>query len=191
MSENAESPLKSKASLLLNRPTEGAYIEEWTRLLAASRTETPIQNNLSLVVFRLGKEWMALSTLVFLEITENKLVRGIPHRMGDVLKGLINLRGQLCLCVDLPKLLEIEPYKESSAHSQRVVAIGLNKQRWVFLTDEILGIFSCDMDSLKNIPVTVAKSTANYFKGTVVLEGRHVSVLDEELLFYSLEKRMA
>lgn len=191
MNEKNPFSIYSKANLLLNRPTDEQYIQEWTDLISHERVESSGENYLSVVIFRLGKEWLALSTGVFSEVTENKLIRRIPHREGEVLRGLVNLRGQLCLCVDLSKLLEIESYTDpSKKRTSQMIAIEQNQQRWVFIADEILGIFLCDMDTLKNIPVTVAKSTANYLKGTVTIEGKQVSVLDEELLFYSLERRM-
>lgn len=191
MSEKSALHVNSKAKVLLNRLAEDQYIEEWTQLLSEERIESDGENLQSHVLFRLGKEWLALSTLVFSEVTENKLVRRIPHREGEILKGLVNLRGQLCLCIDLSALLEIERQSDTSVRQKmQMVAISQNNHSWVFIADEILGIFTCNMDTLKNVPVTVVKSTANYLKGTVNLEGRFVSVLDEDLLFFSLERRI-
>lgn len=181
----------SKASHLLERAIDEAYLEEWTVLLGQEREIAEGKNVQSVVVFRLGHEWLALSTLVFSEVSPMRLVRRIPHRTNDVLRGLVNLRGQLNLCIDLAKVLEIEADSSTPSADQMMVAISLNQQKWVFVADEILGLFACDVDTLKNIPVTVAKSTANYLKGTYTFDGKSASVLDEELLFYSLERRIA
>lgn len=191
MSDPPPPIFSSQANILLARQPHSTYVEEWSEIFAKERTIVHGQNVQSVVLFRLGQEWLALSTLVLLEVAEMRLIRRIPHRSGDMLKGLINLRGQLCICINLLNFLEISAAPQHSSHArQKMVAISQDQQRWVFVADEVLGLFSCDKDTLKNVPVTVAKSTANYIKGTFNAAGKHVFLLDEELLFCSLERKM-
>lgn len=187
MSEDKKLSL-SLASHLLERPVDDAYLEEWTNLFSQDRMEGNGRNFQSVVVFRLGNEWFALSTKVFSEISKMRVIRRIPHRSTDTLRGLVNLRGQLQLCVDLAKILEIEDAEDPS--QGMLMSIAHNGKTWVFVASEILGIFPYDVDVLKNVPVTVAKSTANYLKGVFSFDDKHASILDEELLFYSLDRRV-
>lgn len=152
----------------------------------------PPKNIKSLIVFRLGHEWVALPTEVFFEVTDLRPIRRIPHCSGDVLKGLVNLRGQLLVCVDLAKFFDIERAPaEINPARQKLIAINYEQQKWVFLADEVQGLCSCDMGALENLPVNMEKSTLKYFRGIGRIEGKHVYVIDEGLLFYGLERRIS
>jgi chemotaxis-related protein WspD len=181
----------SLANQLLEKPVDDKYLEEWTRFLIAEEEGKVKKNAHSVVVFRLGQDWLGLSTLAFAEVSKMRPVRRIPHRTNEVLKGFINIRGQLYLCIDLAKVLEIEQAAGPGKNDQQMaVTVSKNQNDWVFVADEVLGVFLYDTDDLTNVPVTVSKSTANYLKGIMIADHRHISILDEDLLFYSLEKRV-
>src|SRR5215212_8068457 len=52
----------------LDAPSPPGYLDEWTRRLAAGDTDESA-NELSLLVFRLGDEWLALPVSVLVEVT--------------------------------------------------------------------------------------------------------------------------
>lgn len=121
---------------LLDRQPPTDYQQEWTRLLAETTetTETTeiratnkgaiaspatIKNQgtkkafqeqkvLSVVIFRLQKEWLALKASIFKEVTEPSVVRTLPHRSSEVFLGLVSIRGELQLCISLHHLLGLE-----------------------------------------------------------------------------------
>lgn len=182
----------SKANVLLERPAPLEYINDWTELLGREKKSAQEENEYSFIIFRLEKEYLALSTLVFSEVYLVKLIRRIPHCTAKILLGLVNLRGKINLCFDVKRLLEISNLSsEGPSHLQRMIALRQNSSEWVFVADEVVGLFSYRKSMLTNVPVTLSKSTANYLKGIVEINGKQVSVIDEELLFYSLEKRIA
>lgn len=182
----------SAADKLLGRPVSDDYIEETTSVISHEAAPSPPRIEHTVIVFRLGKEWLALATDVFCEVTERHIIRRIPHRTKDILKGLVNLDGQLSLCIDLAKFLEVELLPiQTMPDKQKFVAIGQNQQKWVFPVDDILGLFPCNTETLETVPVNIEKSTSNYLKGICLFEGKRVSVLDESLLFYGLERRIA
>src|SRR6185312_13730242 len=78
------------------------------------RRATP--GKLSAVFFRLGAEWFALSTHVFQEVAEHRRIHSLPHRRDGHLLGLINIRGELQLCVSLGRLLQIEHAQSDGKH---------------------------------------------------------------------------
>lgn len=178
------------ANKLLDRPSDDAYINEWTALLQKEKSREEGESENSIVIFRLGNEWLAISTKFFTEIAENRKIHSIPHRSGTILLGVVNLRGQLKLCISLHGLLEIEqqPQTENGHSTERMVSIQKEGERWIFPVDDVYGISRFDLNYLENVPVTVAKSTANYLKGVIKWEGKRVGYLDEELLFYSLKR---
>ena len=102
-------PVFSAAALqLLDRPVWPQYLQEHTRHYAeARRPAAPAR--LSVLVFRIGWEWLALPTAAFQEIVERRFVHSLPHRRNGIVLGLVNVRGELIVCVSLGRLLGLEP----------------------------------------------------------------------------------
>src|SRR3954466_13045110 len=108
----------SAARAFFDRPAPGGYLAEWTRWLAQSEepggheSEGAIaageRDRVGVLIFRLGQEWLAFRTQTVAEVTLPRPVHRIPHRSNDVLVGLVNLRGQLQLCISLSGLLGVE-----------------------------------------------------------------------------------
>jgi chemotaxis-related protein WspD len=182
----------SKVSFLLERQIDPAYVAEWTQLLAKDRETSVSLTFQSLVVFRLGHEWLALPARSFSGITGMHTIRKVPHRSKDILEGLVNMQGQLSLCIDLAKFMDVARLPAPSAQSkQKMISIGEGQEKWVFVVDEILGLFPCDLGDFSHPPVNIEKSSTNYLKGLINIGDKCVSVLDEELLLYGLERRIA
>lgn len=187
--------IATAANLLLEREAEPDYIQEWTTLLMKEKEKGDSTTEGSVVIFRLGKEWLALSTLVVAQVAENRPVHSIPHRSNAVLAGIVNLGGQLKLCIRLHHFLEIgrddaeHSYKTPLAYS-RMIAIQNEEEFWIFLVDEVYGIVHCDFAFMENVPVTVSKSAANFLKGVMHWEGKSLGIINEDMLFYSLRRNL-
>lgn len=184
----------ASARKLLERPPESVYIEQWTELVVKEKGESKASTEKSLVIFRLGLEWFALPTIVFFDVAPVRVIHKIPHRSDQVIRGLVNLKGRLVLCVDLYHLLEIAPVSESNANSQqekikRMLSIQSEEGEWIFIVDELYGIYHTLGEQMENVPVTIAKSKANYLRGMLLWDRHSVGLIDEELLFYSLAKK--
>lgn len=176
---------------LLERVSDEEYIEEWTKLLA-QQIEIPKETHeIAVVIFRIGHEWLALATKIFVEISENRPIHHIPHSKSPILIGLVNLKGQLQLCFALHQLLEIEFDKESALKKEnRLLVIQNENDLWAFPVNEVFGIHYSDSILLENVPVTLSKSSTNYFKGLIKWKEYSVGYIDEELLIYSLKKEL-
>lgn len=182
--------IENSASVLLNRPPLEEYTDEWTDALMRKADTQSKVGTLSVVVFRLGTEWLALPTIFFNQVIHHRTIHTIPHRKDNVLTGVVSLEGELQICIALHKLLEIEAdsITKKNQNYTRMIAIEKNEDLWVFPVDEIDGIYLWDLSLLENIPVNVSKSTASYLKGIMNVGNRNMGLLDEELLFYSLKK---
>lgn len=112
-------PVFSAAALqLLDRPLWAEYLQERTRHYAeARRPATPAR--LSVLVFRLGCEWLALPTVACQEIVERRFIHSLPHRRNGVVLGLVNVRGELVVCVSLARMLGLETTAESGGAKAR------------------------------------------------------------------------
>lgn len=188
-------PETVSADILLERKPDDSYLIEWSTLLQEKRETVVLMDEASLVVFRLGREWLGMSTKIFNEISERRQIHRIPHRNSPILMGLTNFRGQLRICMNLHNLLEIAASENNSEKSnpleyQRMLAVQSEDNFWIFPADEVLGVFRFDLSTMENVPVTVSKSTANYIKGVLSWSEITVGVLDEELLLYSLKRSL-
>lgn len=79
---------------LLERETEVGYVSEWTQVLAQEKvTATPqftAAGSLSVAIFRLGKEWLALPAQLFKEVTSPCPIRTLPHRSNHTFQSSKN-----------------------------------------------------------------------------------------------------
>lgn len=179
---------------LLERPVNEDYKRDWTDLLTKSTMNVEGEGALSVVIFRLSQEWLALPTIFFQEVVQKRPIHRIPHRINPILLGVMNLEGTLQLCVNLHALLEIHSSSEQSSTQassyEQMIALVKKRELWVFPVDEIEGIDLWNLSLMENIPVTVSKSKSNYLKGIMNKHNRSIGLLDEELLFYSLRRRI-
>jgi len=178
-------------SLFERKPPEG-YVEEWTEQLSRQKDSRGSAKT-AVIIFRLGSEWLALPASVFKQVAPLRSIHSLPHRSGQVLKGLANVLGALRLCISLHDLLGVEKSANSGHRSvgktyERLAMIEKEGNCWVFPVDEVYGMHRFHLDELQNVPVTVARSAVSYTKGLFSCAEMIVGFLDDELLFYSLKR---
>jgi chemotaxis-related protein WspD len=180
---------------LLEREPPADYLREWTQALAEAKDEDRAEDTLSVLIFRLGREWLALPTHVCQEVAEMRPIHTLPHRSGPVLLGLVNIRGQIRLCVSLRELLGLEPGDDSGRtmnhkNPRCLVVIAGDSDHWVLLVDEIHGIQRFHLSAIRDAPVTVAKAAPRLTKGVIDWRDTGVGYLDDGLLFLALRKEV-
>src|SRR3954447_3973469 len=89
----------------LDAPSPVGYLDEWTDRLAEHADELSC-DLISVLVFRLADEWLALPIQTLVEVTPPRPVHRVPYRAG-LLAGLVNIRGEPYLCAHLAKLLRV------------------------------------------------------------------------------------
>jgi chemotaxis-related protein WspD len=177
---------------LLDRPLLPEYRRAWTEHYAQKRAlATPAKT--SALLFRVSTEWLALPTAAFQEVAERRLVHSLPHRRDGVVLGLVNVRGELLLCVSLADLLGLQ--RSSLRLGQRQVYDRLLVTHWdgrlfVFPAKEVHGVHRFHPTELTEPPATLAKSRFAYTKGILSWQGNTVGLLDADLLFSSLNRSL-
>lgn len=177
---------------LLDAEIPEARRAEWTRRLAVPEAKES-SGFRSAVVFRLGREWLSLSTSRLKEISEIRRTHSIPHRGGKLALSLANIRGELLVCVPLRDFLGIEPPTEGGTRAglgRMLVARSAGEQPLVFPVDEVDGVHRHPEDEILAVPTTLSKSPGTYSTGVFRLNGKTVGWLDEELLFYTLNRSL-
>ena len=189
---------RAAAASLLNRKSPEGYLDFWTHRIAQP-PEVKLAGTRSIVIFRIGEEWLALPTEVFLEVVELRPIHTVPHRHDALVRGLAMVRGELIICVSLAHLLgmdagagpaQIERQKGRSVY-ERLLVVGQNGERVVFAVNEVHVGVRYHPDNLKPVPATVAQSAAPFTSGLLAWEGLNVGVLDESLVFYALSRHLA
>jgi len=176
---------------LLNREIPPGYMDEWTGFLAQKKEERNA-NNLSIIIFRIGREFLALRSAIFREIISPRPIHQIPHRSNDVLLGLANVHGELQLCFSLKTLTGNNDAGEVEMDSAaKMLVIQSSGECWVFPVDHVLGVFRCNDDDAQNVPVTVSKASGTFTKKVMLCDQREVGLLDDELLIYTLQRRIS
>jgi chemotaxis-related protein WspD len=174
----------------LDAPSPAGYLEEWTERLAAPVAEVDADLE-SVLVFRLGDEWLALPVGVLVEVAVPRAVHRVPYRAG-LLAGLVNIRGELCLCVHLAKLLGINlpPPSSDGAAARHLLVVQRAAERWVFPVDAVDQVRRVPVRELGPPPATVNRAVAHLARGVFPRDGRPVGLLDDARLFEALRTRL-
>ncbi|WP_152054436.1 chemotaxis protein CheW [Tautonia marina] len=172
--------LADEARRLFDRPPPPGYLEEWAAVLAAPEAEES-SDVASLLVFRVARSWLAIPTSTLVEVAESRPIHRVPHRVGGLLRGLINIRGRLSPCVDVLRLLSIDVAAtggEPGEGRRVVVAEGARGTGWVaFEADEVAGVHLVPVERLRGLPSTVERAEG-HCEATFRWREQTVGVLD-------------
>jgi chemotaxis-related protein WspD len=179
---------------LLEREPSAAYLHEWTHVLAQEQEEGRAAAALSALIFRLDTAWLALPTQVCKEVAEMRAIHTLPHRSGGILLGLVNIRGEIHLCLSLSRLLGLEQSQERGETkrqqaSPRLLVVQRARDCWSFLVDEIQGVHHFHPRVLQPVPDAVA-TTPVFAQGTIAWRNISVGYLDPELVFAALYREI-
>lgn len=187
-------PVYSNAGrMLLNREHDDVYLDEWTTNLNKPRAEA--EHNLkSALAFRIGDEWFALPTAIIREITHCDKHHSLPHRKNQILRGLVNVRGELLLSVSLGYLFRLnKPEIDSSKNKthERYIVISDQGNYFAFPASEVKDTLRYDFDNLQKTPSTLDDVSSNYVMGIIEHDDMHIGLLDTELLFSALHRNIS
>lgn len=218
----------SAARTFFDRSAPEGYLAEWTQWLAGSpaagglesgKSDVPGNQDrdrdlISVLIFRLGQEWLAFRTQTIAEVTLPRPVHRIPHRSNEILIGLVNLRGQLQLCVSLHGLLGVNVFQGPLAHphmphqpqpraadvkevadtgssmpqGSRLVVLRDRErsETWIFAAEEVLGVHRLARAQLQSVSSSLANPEVSFSQAILSWEGRSVGFLDEQRVFAAL-----
>lgn len=218
--------LAAAARRFFDRPPPPGYLDEWAVWLAESEEklekkgdddddgngdEAPgLLKGASVLIFRLNREWLAFTTRAVVETTLIQPVHRIPHRSNNVLRGLVNLRGQLQLCFSLYGLLGVEdsssrvdfPIEATWAGSPSLSLDGAGRagisdrlivlrdrersEIWAFTADEVHGVEHIPRRDVQGVPSTLSNPAVSFSQAILAWEGRSVGYLDDHRVFAAL-----
>jgi chemotaxis-related protein WspD len=181
------------AASLLDRGSPGGYIAEWTRHVAHKETAVESDRR-TVLIFRVGAEWLALPSPVVVEVSEQRPIRSLPHRRKATMLGLVSIRGELLVCMSLARALDLDAAGEQQRNGQlihaRMLVLRRNNARIVCAVDEVHGLHAYPGHALRDVPATVGKGAATHARAVLLWQERTVGVLDDESLFQTFQRSL-
>jgi len=143
------------------------------------------------LIFRIAGEWFALAAGCFDEILDMRTVHSIPHRRGSVLRGLINVRGELQLCIDLGHLLAVDEREAPEGKTPpRILLATARGDMLAFEVAEVACVHAYDNGELEQPPATLPREQRHWVQGMIRWQHHHVAVLNEKTLFTAMLERI-
>jgi len=199
------------SAALLHRSILTEALDERTAQLAAPLPRTRQSNMLSVLVFRLRREWFALSASLCRQVISPMAAHTLPHRSNGTLLGVVNVRGQMLLKVSLLEVLGLPFAASDSDCTEPVSGHGLKggaaakayprmvvieqalpsggSDVWVFEVDELDGIHPIELNALESPAAGVQMSASACTRRVFLWQNRRVSLLDDTQLINTLRQR--
>jgi chemotaxis-related protein WspD len=178
------------ATSLLDREVPERTSAHGEHYAEAHNSERP--KDRSAIMFRIGREWLALTTLVLDEVVEMPALHSLPHRRSPIVLGLVNVRGDLLICVSFGKLLGIaEDEKLSTAKPRRLLIVRGNGGRFAMPVDDVQHTHRYHDGEVLAAPATIARSETTFTRSLLPWRNVTCSILDDVRLFDSLDRSLA
>lgn len=163
------------------------YLKQWQKEILSKKEERE-KGDVSVMVFRLGNEWLALPVENLQEVVETRSVHRIPHNEGVYILGVVNVGGEINTCYSLMNLLEIEENIErNEGELQRLIVLVINGERFVLPVCEISGLARYSTADLLPAPATLGKKMGDYLNGMFHHQKQQVAALNVEQIYRGFE----
>ncbi|KPM59780.1 chemotaxis protein CheW [Pseudomonas monteilii] len=151
----------------------------------------PVEENTgrSMLLFRLGEEWLALATASLAEIAPLQAVHSLPHQRSRVLQGVANVRGALVPCLSLADLLGVQAgtaEQRSGRAMPRMLILAAEGGPVVMAVEEIDGIHRLDPLLLDS-----GQDATRFTAAVLQWRGRSVRVLDDQHLLSAVQRSLS
>ncbi|HEY0659921.1 MAG TPA: chemotaxis protein CheW [Lysobacter sp.] len=186
--------IAARVAELLDRSLDDAGLREATEHVARTAANQELLTR-STFIFRLGPEWLGLPTAVVDEVVETRVMHTLPHRREGLVRGVVNIGGRLSICVALEQLFQLgvaagPGQARQNVPSRRLVILAMQGHRLAFEADEVHGSHRFNPGSLRSVPATVAQSVARFSTDLLPWRDHTVGLLDAELVFHALGRRL-
>ncbi|WP_349746531.1 chemotaxis protein CheW [Pseudomonas frederiksbergensis] len=147
----------------------------------------------SLLMFRLGEEWLGLATRSLVEVAPLQAIHSLPHQRSRALLGVANVRGALVACLSLVELLGLDDTSGVAPGARvtpRMLIIAAHGGPVVVPVDEVDGIHAIDERILDAASQSSTQASAKYTRGVLPFKGRSLRWLDEEQLLSAVTRSL-
>ncbi|MBP7232927.1 MAG: chemotaxis protein CheW [Syntrophaceae bacterium] len=179
---------------ILDRDLPTGYPEDRAVFMARQKQKVNL-GTISIMAFRLQEERFALKTTFFQETLENLPVHMIPLKTNRVFRGVVNVNGDLLLCISASELLDLTVQAEGKPTGnntfERMVVVSREGNRFVFAVNEIFGVERIAPEDIRETPATLSRSARALTRGIFTLKGHNVGLLDEDQFFPAMLRSLS
>jgi chemotaxis-related protein WspD len=151
-----------------------------------AQAQAPTVVSESIIIFRLGDEWLGLPLSVLVEVVPRQAIHSLPHRRSAALLGVSNVRGALIACLSLVDVLGLEAVTVTAERAiPRMLIIGNAAEGHVVCpVDEVDGIYSVPGSLLG------ASGSGKYTRAIFQWQERSVRLLNDGLLLQTIARNL-
>lgn len=183
----------SAAQRNLQRPVGDEYKKEWAGHFRRTQGDAN-KNDTSALVFRIGREWLALPTKLFVAVAPQTVPHVLPHRSGRGLIGIVNLGGKLYPCMSLAILLGVDERDSPPAKGRhtfaRLLLLQWEEQAFALPVADLHGIIRYASAAVQAPAATINMGLSRFLSGVITHENMHVGCLDAALIGYQLARTL-
>ena len=151
--------------------------------------QEPVGEQRSLLIFRLGEQWLAIATRSLAELMPVSPIHSLPHRKSTGLLGVTNVRGTLVACLSLSELLDLET-DDGRQSGQRVIPRMLILESGsgplVVPVDEVSGIQKIPLARISNAKQDGKRTISRFTAGVLQWQEQSITLLDDEQLLQTM-----
>jgi chemotaxis-related protein WspD len=167
-------------------------LQQEDRVQMSGAVESEVQAR-SLLMFRLGEEWLALATRSLVEVAPLQAIHSLPHQRSRALLGVANVRGALVACLSLVELLGLDGASSVASGARvmpRMLIIAARGGPVVVPVDEVDGIHAIDERILEASSRSGTQASGKFTRGVLPFKGRSLRWLDEEQLLSAVTRSL-
>ncbi|WET11944.1 MULTISPECIES: chemotaxis protein CheW [unclassified Pseudomonas] len=147
----------------------------------------------SLLIFRLGEEWLGIATRCLVEVAPLQPIHSLPHQRSRALLGVANVRGALVACLSLVELLGLDTTGHGPPGGRimpRMLIIAAQDGPVVVPVDEVEGIHAIDERTLTAASASGTQASGRFTQGVLQWKGRSLRWLDEAQLLSAVTRSL-
>lgn len=147
----------------------------------------------SIVVFRLGEEWLGLPTRCLVEVSPVQTIHSLPHQRSRALLGVANVRGALVACLSLVELLGLDTTVAPVSAARimpRMLIVSADGGPVVVPVDEVDGIHAIEARLLDAASAPAQNTNARFTRGVMQWKNRSLRLLNEEQLLSAVNRSL-
>jgi len=147
----------------------------------------------SLLIFRLGEEWLGIATRCLVEVATLHPIHSLPHQRSRALLGVANVRGALVACLSLVELLGLDAISHGTPGGRimpRMLIIAAQDGPVVVPVDEVDGIHAIDERTLTAASASGTQASGRFTQGVLQWKGRSLRWLDEAQLLSAVTRSL-
>lgn len=148
----------------------------------------------SMLIFRLGEQWLGLATAGLVSVVGQTAIHSLPHQRSPSLLGITNVNGALVACISLQNLLGLDSAVITSPERRvvpRMLILGSSNGVFVAPVDEVEGIHAIALRDVREPGRAGGQAAGQYASGVVRWRQRSITLLDEQLLAQAMIRSLS